>query len=367
LNGDGSGDPEEIQFRPLRKLTRLFDERSIHGSFDTEVMQQIAFRRFEGEYPHLKPIADAWEKVVTDAFRRGHDFQLHLHSQWKEAAYDGKKWNLTAPWSIIQHSREDADRMIREGIQLLENLLRPIDPAYRCVSYRSGSWCIAPSEFMLELLAQHNIDFDISIVNGIYFNNKRLQLDYRYIEEGFFPFYPDMKDARKVAPVKQDFVCVPANSFWGPRTFQLRRDCRKVAGKLFGARGTNKSYGTSEVAYGSSNQDTYTQSACQSSLPTRLLRRLQSYIQGSWITSDLAFLNYQELSDMLRYIRLMAKRSGLDAVPVILQNHTKAIKDFSHIARFLDDVAVASDLTCITLTELAAMLRSGKFQIRSQR
>jgi len=71
LRGDGSGDPTQIQFRPLQELARIFAERSIRGSFNAEVMQQLTFRSFQDRYPHLKDWADEWERVVTEAFRQG--------------------------------------------------------------------------------------------------------------------------------------------------------------------------------------------------------------------------------------------------------------------------------------------------------
>jgi len=360
VRGDGSGDPRQLQFRPIRQLTRLFEERSIRGSFNAEVMQQITFRLFQDKYPHLKEWADEWEEVVIDVFGRGHDFQLHLHPQWKRASYDGRCWSLTAPWSILEHSREDAARMIEDGIELLQGLLRPIRAEYRCVSFRAGSWCIAPSMFILDLLASHNIQFDMSIVKGISYKTP-VQLDYRGVQEGFFPFYPDMQDARRVSPNKEPIVCIPTNSFpEGPRVL-LRRDASKIARKIFGAR---KPPGTAKPTSSNSSGLPYREWVEHVSLPLRVLRRLRSYLTGRWSISDIAQLEYSQLSNMLEYIRRRADRSRFPEVSVILENHTKDITNFSHIERFLDDIAVSSDIRCITLTELGNMLQAGRFPIR---
>jgi hypothetical protein len=50
---------------------------------------------------------------------------------------------------------------------------------------------------------------------------------------------------------------------------------------------------------------------------------------------------------------------------VILENHTKDVHDFSHIERFVKDVSQASDIKCVTLTDLAKDLSNGKFHIRT--
>ena len=70
------------------------------------------------------------------------------------------------------------------------------------------------------------------------------------------------------------------------------------------------------------------------------------------------------MTEMLESIRRRARASGLKDVPVILENHTKDLHDFSHIDRFVNDVATASDIRCVTLTELAHDLRSGRFEIK---
>ena len=43
------------------------------------------------------------------------------------------------------------------------------------------------------------------------------------------------------------------------------------------------------------------------------------------------------------------------------------MNDFDDLDRFLDEVAAASDIKVVTLASLAAMLRSGKFEIRKSR
>ncbi len=359
LRGDGSGDPTQIQFRPLQELARIFAERSIRGSFNAEVMQQLTFRSFQDRYPHLKDWADEWERVVTEAFRQGHDFQLHIHPQWKGAVYDGKRWILPAPWSILEHPRVDAARMITEGIKLLQVLLQPIRSGYRCVSFRAGAWCIAPSGFMLDLLASQDIRFDMSIVRGISYNFP-VQLDYRHAEEGFFPFYPDMCDARRIAAGKKPIVCIPTACFPEGPLVLLRRDARRIANKFC----TRNNSTPAKLAAADASGSPYRAWVPRITLPVRVLRRLRTYFTGRWLISDLANLDYDQLVNMMRYIRAMARRSETEAVPVILANHTKDITDFSHIERFLDDIATAPDIHCITLTELSGMLESGRFSIR---
>src|SRR2546423_13192025 len=79
LRGDGSGDIEQIQFAPLRRLLEIYAKCSVHTTILPDLMQQIRFRRLEVEHAELKPLADSWDEHVREAFGHGHDIQLHLH------------------------------------------------------------------------------------------------------------------------------------------------------------------------------------------------------------------------------------------------------------------------------------------------
>ena len=97
-------------------------------------------------------------------------------------------------------------------------------------------------------------------------------------------------------------------------------------------------------------------------LMKRILRR---YIIGQTHIADLSRLNYAMMQRMMAGIRKQAEASGLARVPVILENHTKDILDYSHIERFAASVARAPDITTMTLTDIAHELRNGTFQIRT--
>jgi S1-C subfamily serine protease len=68
---------------------------------------------------------------------------------------------------------------------------------------------------------------------------------------------------------------------------------------------------------------------------------------------------------MMVNIRRQAARSGLPRVPVILENHTKDITDFTDIEKFVADVADSPDVKTVTLTEIADGLRNGTFKART--
>ncbi len=152
LRGDGSGDMRAIQFSTLSRILSIYERHGLRASINAEVMQQLYHRAYSAEYPELGVLADEWDDVVRDAYRRGHDVQVHVHSQWTGARYSNGKWELPGDWSILRHPPEEARTMIQRAKSYLAELLKPINQDYSCVSFRSGAWCIAPSEWMLQVL-----------------------------------------------------------------------------------------------------------------------------------------------------------------------------------------------------------------------
>jgi len=367
VRGNGTGDPRVLQFEPMRKLVEIFNNYGIRGSFNVEVMQQLAYRNLQERFPELKVIADEWEQVVLDSFRQGHDIQLHVHPQWWGANYEGHgNWTLDGDWSILNYPNLQIRAMLLSGKQYLETLLRKIDPAYACVSFRAGSWCAAPSDSLLPILSDLGFVFDMSIVAGIRYDTPQIKLDYTQCEESFAPYYPDMRDARRVSCSREPIACIPTNSFSGARIALFRRDFGKarmaLRRKIDGLR--NRRIGALPPLSRGPSGDEWTNKS-ESGAIAFTKRLLKRFIVGQTYISDLAQLNYAMMRRMMVNIRRQAARSGLPRVPVILENHTKDIHDFTDIEKLVADVAHSPDVKTVTLTEIADGLRNGTFRART--
>ncbi len=360
LRGSGAGDIEEIQFRPMRELVRIYNRHNIRSTFNVEVMQQLTFRKFEREFPELKALADRWDEHVVDAFRQGHDIQLHLHTQWTRAEYSEGRWRLAGDWSILNYDEEAAFELLRAGKEYLENLLRPIKRDYACVSFRAGSSIIAPSPSILRTLARLGIKLDMSIVGGMYHDTRNLRIDYREVEEDFLPFYPQMTDARRVSHRREAIVCVPIHHFYGSRlqfiktlaSFASTRAVRLLSSEANGQR--TEKYAEEEWA-----------ERRHASLPLRIYEKgVRPGLKGWYLTADLSRLSYPLMIEMLDSIRRRALVSGHARVPAIISNHSKDIKDFAAIERFVNHAAKSDDIRFLTQTELVEKLEAGEFPIR---
>ena len=354
LRGDGSGDIEQIQFAPLRKLLETYRKHDARTTFLPDLMQQIRFRRLESEHPELKSSADKWDEHVREAFRQGHDVQLHLHPQWRDGRYEDGRWQLNGDWSILNYDRDAAYAMLAAGKDHLERLLRPINHSYRCLAFRAGALAAAPSEHLFKSLVRLGIQIDVSIAGGLFVNDRNLQLDYRDCEEDFLPFYPDMEDARKVSAKREEIVCVPLNHFYGSRRAVTRQNISLAANRI--SKGAAKQPREQRIKDQKSDST--------SRLALAFDKLIKPAMKRKHFVSDTGRLNYRLMQEMLGSIRQRAHESGLLQVPVVLTNHPKDIRDLAAIERFVGEISLAEDIKFLTLTEMAGKLQSGEFEIR---
>ena len=356
LRGDGSGDIEQIQFAPLRKLLEIYRKHSARTTFLPDLMQQIRFRQLESEHPELKSLADKWDEHVREAFRQGHDIQLHVHPQWRDGRYEDGRWHLYGDWSILNYARDDAHAMLDAGKDYLEKLLRPIDHSYRCVAFRAGALAATPSDHLFKSLANLGIQLDVSIAGGLFVNDRNLQLDYRDCEEDFLPFYPAIEDARKVSETREAIVCVPLNHFYASRRAVTRQNISLAANRI--SKGTVRKPGEQRINAQESDG--------QSRLAFAFDKLIKPAMKRKHFVSDTGRLNYRLMQEMIGSIRQRARQSGLPQVPVVLTNHPKDMRDLAAIERVVGEMSRAEDIKFLTLTEMYRNLRSGEFQVRSR-
>ena len=356
LRGDGSGDIEQIQFAPLRKLLEIYRKHGARTTFLPDLMQQIRFRQLESEHPELKSLADKWDEHVREALRQGHDIQLHIHPQWRNGLYQNGRWHLNGDWSILNYNHDAAYAMLAAGKDYLEKLLRPIDPSYRCLAFRAGALAAAPSDHLFKSLVRLGIQLDVSIAGGLFVNNRDLQLDYCDCEEDFLPFYPALKDARKVSGTRGEIICVPLNHFYGSRRAVTRQNISLAANRI------SKGAARKPLVQRINDQ----KSDGQSRFALAFDKLIKPAMKRKYFVSDTGRLNYRLMQEMLGSIRLRARQSGLPQVPVVLTNHPKDIRDLAAIERFVGEMSWAEDIKFLTLTEMYRKLRSGEFQVRSR-
>lgn len=333
LRGNGSGNMQTIQFDTIRNLCKIYDIYGIKGTFYAEIMQQLYQIKYGREYPELMALATEWDETIKEVYSKGHDVQLHIHPQWQKATFNDGIWNLPNDWSILNYESDVATKLISDCKKYLEKLLKSVNSSYRCISFRSGNWCFAPSDFIQKALSENGIKIDVSIVNGYFRDSDRVKVDYRNCEESFLPYHPDIFDARNVGQNSTIIEC-PTHSF---RANFFDKILAKAIDQI----------PNSTAAYNAN----CIEEKCLI-YKRSFINRIIHFLRPDWHVSDLSNLSFPFMMKMIRDIRRRTRLSGWDVVPIVITNHTKDIVDFEPIGRFCKFISRQKDIETVTISQL---------------
>lgn len=153
----------EILFAPSEKLAHMLETNGVRATFFADVCSVMQHEKYG-----LTDYIDGFTKQIQDLWRRGHDVQLHIHSNWLNSTYSGGKWTIaTEGYKIHAFGWDRASGQAREilrcGKEYLEQTLQAVDPAYRCIAYRAGGFCIQPESELFAALLELGIPIDSSV------------------------------------------------------------------------------------------------------------------------------------------------------------------------------------------------------------
>jgi hypothetical protein len=210
LYGDGSGDYFEIQHKPLKQLLHTVREHGAKLTVMAEVAQQWAHMRLTQQETWAREIVEAWECMLKETIRQQSDAQLHIHPQWLNAKYKNSQWHVDYDnWSIASLDPEIITTTLGKAKNYLENLLKPIDPHYECISFRAGSYCIQPSEMVIKSLLEVGFVCDTSVIKGKYHPPF---YDYRNAFSHCIPWFASAKDIMHKSDGQNGLLEVPVCS-----------------------------------------------------------------------------------------------------------------------------------------------------------
>ena len=127
IMGNGSGNVADLQYLPASGLMNIAEKYGVCVTFMVDVAHQLTLRDYLA-YPDLKIQSELLDETLKLIKRRGHDVQLHLHSQWVNCEYKDGFFHLTDIWNIGRLTPEEQCSLVKDSVSYLETLLRPFDP-----------------------------------------------------------------------------------------------------------------------------------------------------------------------------------------------------------------------------------------------
>ncbi len=367
VRGDGTGDVLRLMVGPAWRLMDIFERHGMRYTIMAEVMHYRRMQAHLPKHPEFALPCDMWRRTLEAAILRGHDVQLHLHPQWVDAVYEAGSWKLGDNWSLPLCPEAQIREMVTTGKPLLEKLLQPLNAAYRCRCFRSGTWPMNPSQPLVDILLECGIDTDVSVAPGVLSTRERAPVDYREVDEAFAPYFADPQDVRHLASqtTGQRFLEIPTQTRRVNLSWRFEELSRKVRGKI---EGLNDNNSPSSIKSKPIQPATNKATACSDSGLLKTVRNKLRTVQDILIEDrvvifDLSLTTLFEMRWITEQIFEEAERrfGGLETtLPVVVNHHSKSVQDFEAIDAFLSwlNETYADRIENWTLAEAAERLHA---------
>ncbi len=178
IHGNGDGSPYDLMIEPTYRLLDLLEKYNTKLTIMADVAEILCFKEY---YEKIGTDLFAYKKIVIqlqDAIKRGHDVQLHIHSSYFKARFDGKSWTQYWPeYNMASLQYERINEMIKVSKYFLEDILKPIKSDYSCFAFRAANWSMMPTQTIYKTLVENGILLDTSVYKG---GQQKGNVDYDY-------------------------------------------------------------------------------------------------------------------------------------------------------------------------------------------
>lgn len=167
IHGNGDGNPRNLMVEPTGRLMGLLEKYGQKLTIMADAAEILAFKRYYSETGRDDFHVAEIESQLQDAIRRGHDVQLHVHSSWFNARWNGKKWDQDIEeYNMAALAPDRIDDMVGRCVSYLQDLLTPVKPDYKVWLFRAANWSMMPTENLYNTLLKHGITADTSVYKG---------------------------------------------------------------------------------------------------------------------------------------------------------------------------------------------------------
>ena len=184
--GNEPGTVEDCMIEPTEKLSSILEKNNSSMTVFWDILHYYRLKELEKSYNELKQDRTLIENQILDLAQKGHDIQLHLHPHWFDAAYVNGKWEFSyGRFKLhnlsVENNREDINTItgcITISKNLIEDLIRRVNPDYKVTSFRAGGYLIEPFGKIRDALLKNEIRVDSSVCPGLQNNSEVSPYDF---------------------------------------------------------------------------------------------------------------------------------------------------------------------------------------------
>lgn len=206
IHGNGDGDPHSLMVVPTARLMDLLENYGQKLTIMADVAEILSFKRYYSETGRDDFFVTEIEEQLQDALRRGHDVQLHIHSSWFKASWNGKKWDQCIDeYSLASLPFERIDEMIGQCVHYLYDLLCPVKSDYKVWLFRAANWSMMPTGNIYKVLGKYGITADTSVYKGGV-QGGNVSYDYREAYHNLLSYPACSTNINFLAPKDQEYI-----------------------------------------------------------------------------------------------------------------------------------------------------------------
>lgn len=313
IHGNGDGNPIDLMVEPTYRLMDMLEQYNQRLTIMADVAEILCFKCYWQQTGRDDFYVQEVEQQLCDAIRRGHDVQLHVHSSYFKAAWNGDHFDqCIEEYNMAALSYERITEMVSQSVKYLENLLRPIKSDYKVWLFRAANWSMMPTLTLYQVLVEHGITHDTSVYKGGC-QGGNVCYDYRHAYDNLLTYRASSKDIN-LQDLAGDLWEMPIYTemrpFWD--FISPIRIFRMVRAKF----------------HKHKHQAQPPQSVTADKNDNRKLS-LRSFFVKSPLKMDFNQVNSRGLIRMMKNIMRRAKQERIDHLDVVLIGHSKTFVPYN--------------------------------------
>lgn len=311
IHGNGDGNPIDLMVEPTYRLMDMLEHYNQRLTIMADVAEILCFKRYWEQTGRDDFHVQEVEQQLCDAIRRGHDVQLHVHSSYFKAAWNGDHFDqCIEEYNMAALSYERITEMVSQSVKYLENLLRPIKSDYKVWLFRAANWSMMPTPTLYQVLVEHGITHDTSVYKGGC-QGGNVCYDYRHAYDNLLTYRASSKDINLQDPVGDLWempIYTEMRPFWD--FISPIRIFRMVRAKFH-----------------KHKHQSQPQSATDKNDNRKL--SLRSFFVKSPLKMDFNQVNGKGLIRMMKNIMRRAKQERMDHLDIVLIGHSKTFVPYN--------------------------------------
>lgn len=316
IHGNGDGNPYKLLVEPTYRLMDLLEQYGQRLTIMADVAEILCFRHYQENTGKDDFRVAEIEQQLCDAIRRGHDVQLHIHSSYFKAQWNGTHFDqCIEEYNMAALPCERVRDMVGQCVDYLETLLKPIKSDYKVWLYRAANWSMMPTPVLYKVLTEFGITHDTSVYKGGC-QGGNVCYDYRHAYDNLLSYRASLQDINRYDPHGQIIempIYTEMRPFWD--FISPIRIFRMVRAKFH-----KHKYNTQQ------EQNTTTTIADKND--NRHLS-LRSFFMKSPLKMDFNQVNARGLKRMMKNIMRRAKLEHLSHVDIVLIGHSKTFVPYN--------------------------------------